>query len=95
MTRPLFLRDSALLPMVPIGLFVLMLFSMAMIGYSVYQQDNPPKPPTPGVTIQHYDSLDGKVRCYVATKGVSCLPMWLLDKPANWVIAYPTAKGKK
>lgn len=37
-------------------------------------------------------NADDRVVCYVFPSGVSCLPSWLLDRPNNWIVAYPQSK---
>ena len=46
-------------------------------------------------TVREYKTPDGKAVCYKIAIGVSCLPVWLLDRPQNWIVAYPTPKKER
>ncbi len=45
---------------------------------------------------EHY-SEDGRVICLQpeGSNLMGCLPVWMLDRPSNWVVLYPPVREKK
>ena len=84
---------------------ILSVLSVMMVAVLVISALSPwwvrPRPTSaqPAATIAEQRSADGRVVCFSDGRAISCLPVWLLDRPNNWVVAYPksspTGKMKK
>ena len=71
-----------------------------LLGRAAYRHSDVARPMPVNVVeqqkpIPHFESYDGKVVCYVAEVGISCLPIWMIEKPRSWLVMYPVPKTKK
>ena len=93
--RPMFIRASRMGSILANGLAMLLLLIMAgailfssvrviqrmLSGARFHIQFE-----VPAEAPKDVYTADGKLRCEIARTGVSCLPVWLVDRPENWML---------
>ena len=90
--RPMFLRKGFDLWWLPptIGICLAVAGIFALFKYTPFEGITIPV--LHSTSVQEHISADGKVVCYSRSGALACLPVWLLDKPNNWVVAYPQSR---